>query len=692
MPGCLHTRSVAFLFGLGPLASMLALALGCSPPAGPDGYIETGDLPELRKRGELRILMPPRQIDGIPRRAYSLDEEREMAGRLARSLGLDPVVVTVGDRGRLVEDLLEGRGDLLVARLTVTPERRERLAFSIPIDSVREVLVTRADDDSVTQPADLAGKRVAVRASSSYFETLTALLERIPDLEITTVDETLDTEEILHLVSQGVYDATVADDDIFEKVQTYVANLHAPFALTGTRSVAWAMRPRNPRLKGIVDGFIDSQALTRHLDGIAVGDLHKIRERGILRVLTLNGSASYFLYRGEEMGFEFELARRFAEEIGCRLQVVVPPRADLLVPWLLGGRGDLVAASMTVTEERRRRVRFTRPYNWIGQVVVARSHDPISERAGLLGREVAVRPSSAYFDTLNAIQPEIEFAILAAPEELATENIIARVASGEYDLTVSDSNILEIELTYRDDVREAFHLGEPASIAWMIRPDDEHLLTAADAFLSREYRGTFYNVIKKRYFENKRVLATMATDRLSVGGAISPWDDLFRKYGKQVEIDWRLLVAQAYQESRFDPEATSWAGAVGLMQVLPRTAAGLDEASDLRDPQTGIRVGARYLKWLFDHFEPTLDRGPRLRFALAAYNAGRGHVQDGRRIARSMGLDPDRWFGHVERALPLLSEPEYARQARFGYCRCREPVEYVRGVTARYQAYVQAGE
>ena len=441
-----------------------------------------------------------------------------------------------------------------------------------------------------------------------------------------------------------------------------------------------------------MDGFIDSHALTRDLDDVAVGDLDKIRERGTLRVLTRNGSASYFLYRGREMGFEFELARRFAEEIDCRLQIVVPPRADLLIPWLLGGRGDLVAASMTVTDERRRPVRFTRPYNWVSQVVVARSDDPISKHAGLLGRQLAVRASSSYFETLSAIEPEFGFGILEVPEELATENIIAKVATGEYDLTVSDSNVLDVELTYRDDVRRAFHLGEPEAIAWMIRPGDDDLLGEANAFLTREYRSTFYNVIKKRYFENKRVLATMATERLSAGGAISPWDDLFREYGRQVEIDWRLLAAQAYQESRFDPEATSWAGAIGVMQVLTRTAEGLDETGDLRNPRTGIRTGALYLKWLFDHFEPTLERGPRIRFSLAAYNAGRGHVQDGRRVARSMGLDPNRWFGHVERALPLLSQPEYARQARFGYCRCREPVEYVRSITSRYQAYVQAVE
>jgi membrane-bound lytic murein transglycosylase F len=328
----------------------------------------------------------------------------------------------------------------------------------------------------------------------------------------------------------------------------------------------------------------------------------------------------------------------------------------------------------------------------VSEIVVARRDDLLDSPEGLAGREIAIRRSSSYHRTLSALRPQLGFEIVAAPEDLATENLIGMVADGEYDLTVSDSNILDVELTYRDDVHGVFALGESASIAWMIRPGDRDLLDAANAFLEREHRGTFYNVIKKRYFENDRGLATMVSARPSRGGAISPYDDLFRKYGDLVEIDWRLLAAQAYEESGFDPMAQSWAGALGVMQVLPRTAGDLGIEGDLHDPEVGIRAGALYLRWLYDLFEPALSRGERLRLALASYNAGRGHVQDGRRVARSIGLDPDRWFGNVEKALPLLSRQEYASRARFGYCRCRQPVAYVRRIHHRYNAYIRAVE
>ncbi len=163
-------------------------------------------------------------------------------------------------------------------------------------------------------------------------------------------------------------------------------------------------------------------------------------------------------------------------------------------------------------------------------------------------------------------------------------------------------------------------------------------------------------------------------ERPKVSGRISPYDDLFKKYGREVGIDWRLLAAQAFQESRFDPKVRSWAGAKGLMQLMPRTASEIGIRGDLHDPETGIRAGALYMRRLTDRYNPAMPLSERLWFALAAYNAGPGHVLDGRRIARQKGQDPNVWFGSVENTLPLLRQSAYARKARYGFCRCREAV------------------
>jgi membrane-bound lytic murein transglycosylase F len=169
---------------------------------------------------------------------------------------------------------------------------------------------------------------------------------------------------------------------------------------------------------------------------------------------------------------------------------------------------------------------------------------------------------------------------------------------------------------------------------------------------------------------------------------LSPFDDLVKAQADEHEFDWRLIVAQMYQESRFDPNAKSWAGARGLMQVMPRTARELG-VENLKDPEQGIIAGVRYLSWLRDRFESELPVRDRMWFALAAYNAGAGHVRDARRLAKRQGWSSNRWFDNVEKAMLLLSKSKYANNAAHGYVRGSEPVRYVREIRDRYQAYLK---
>src|SRR5262249_34211046 len=163
---------------------------------------------------------------------------------------------------------------------------------------------------------------------------------------------------------------------------------------------------------------------------------------------------------------------------------------------------------------------------------------------------------------------------------------------------------------------------------------------------------------------------TLGADK---GGQISPFDGLVKKHSRVNELDWRLITAQMYQESGFNPRVTSWVGAKGLMQVMPRTAQELKVAGNLEDPDTGILAGARLMSRYANLFNsPDISAKNRIRFALASYNCGPGHVYDARDLAREMGLDPNRWFGNVEQAMLLLSKKEIARKVRYGYCRCEE--------------------
>lgn len=650
--------------------------------------METGDLPALREQGRLRVLVPRRgKIDLLPRHGHPFDIELSFAEAFAEDIGLEPVWVWVERHDDLIPALLEGHGDLIAANLTVTADRRERLAFSDPLGYVREQVVTRASDD-VAAPADLVGRTVVIRRSSSFWDSVERLRSEHAGIELVAAPEEMDTEEILHRVALGEYDVSVADDNLVVEVLAYTPELRVAFDLTDRRPVAWGMRPRAQELRDAVNRFIGNinlgRSRERHRD-----DLPGIRERGVLRVLTRNNASTYFIWRGELVGFEYDLARRFAERLGVRLQIVVPPTRAALLTWLRQGRGDIVAAGLTATSERLQRdIGFSRPYNYVVEEVVTRASDTtLHTPADLEGRTIAIRRSSSYWDTLEELRGEgLNFRILVVPEQLETEEIIGRVARGDYDLTVADSHILDIELTWREDIRVAFALGDTVPHAWATRAADHELLAAINDFFRHEYRGLFYNVTYNKYFRDPARALGEIGERPSLSGSISPFDDLIKAYASEYGFDWRLIAAQMYEESRFDPSARSFAGAVGLMQVLPRTAAELGiESPHL--VEEGIHAGVKYLRAVYDRITDAASPEDRLWMALASYNAGYGHVRDGRRLAARMDRDPDIWFGQLNQVLPLLARSEYYDNARYGYCRCREPVRYVSNIRDRYIAY-----
>jgi membrane-bound lytic murein transglycosylase F len=678
--------------------ALLAIAWslpGCGSSSEPNSsntppFIESGDLDDIRERGTLRVLVP--RIDRnsyLPRRGSPLENERELINDFARQEGLEPYWVSVDSRSDLIPFLLEGKGDLVAANLTATAERRDRVAFTVPVKLVREQVATRRSDDTISHVADLEGRRVAVRRSSSFWHTLKRLRQRYPGIEVQEVPENLDTDEILHRVATRRLDVTVADSNLLEATLSYRGDLRAACDLTEDLPVGWAVRPSSQRLLRNLNRFLSESQLARRRDELFTGDLTKIREKKVLRLLTRNSAATYFLWRGRLMGFEYELAHEFARSQGLRMDVIVPRRGEDLLTMLVRGEGDLVAAALTAADERQRvGIEFSRPYNYVSQVVVAPISD--SDLAGpesLAHRTIYVRHSSAYWNTLTRLRASgVPLILQAAPEHLETEEIIGLVAGNIYPLTVADSHILEIELTWRDDVAAAFPLGEPVPLAWAVRASNPELLAAVDEFLDKEYRGLTYNVLHRKYFEDPKKIRRHIRYRTGTS-ALSPYDEMVKRYADAHDFDWRLIVAQIYEESGFDPTAKSFAGAVGLLQVLPRTAEELGVVN-LEDPETNIRAGLDYLAWVRERFEEDLSVRDRMWFTLAAYNVGAGHVRDARRLAAQKGLNPDRWFDNVERAMLLLSRPEYARNAQHGYCRGSEPVQYVREIQSRYEAYL----
>ena len=666
-------------------------------PADLDGdYVETGDLDAINGRGILRILVHREDSGYLPRDGYPADIERRLAQDFARARGLEPVLVAVEDYGELIEKLLAGHGDVVAANMTVTTARAEQVAFSVGVDSTREMIVGRAGGPVANDIEDLRGHSVGVIRGTTFWEAAEERLAGEPDIEIHELPGTTGNDQVLDAVVAGDYDFAIQDSNVLDVVETYRGDIVSGFALGERRPLAWAVRPDNPELLDALNRFLTRERLTRADTEDHTDDLDGIRERRVLRVLTRNNATTYYLYRGELVGFEYQMAKRFADQLGVRLQMVVADDHEQLIPMLKDGRGDMIAAFFTRTEERERQgVRFSRPYHYATETVVGRARDDVLESPGeLAGRTLHLREVSSYWQTARALQEAgIEVELAPVPADMETEQIIAGVGEGEFDLTIADSHILESEMTVRDDIHGLLDLGEEVAHGWVVREDNPALLAAINSFWDEEYRGLYYNILYRRYFRDDTRMRAHRAGRIEMTGEgqLSDWDDLTRRYAAEYDFDWRLILSQMYQESRFDPEAVSWVGAMGLMQIMPRTAEEIG-LLPVTDPEIGIHAGIKYMDWLRERFPDHLPVDERTWFSLAAYNAGIGHVRDARRLAAMQGLDPDRWFGNVEEAILLLSDPQYHRQARYGFVRGREPYNYVRHIRDRYRVYTELVE
>ncbi len=668
-----------------------------SPPPPRELATDLGDLDAIKKRGSLRVLVFGHGEDVLPRAGASMSENESTAVALAEHLGVRPELISVDHFNDLIPLLLQGKGDLIAARMSVTDARKKLVAFTRATAVVDEVLVAQVGDANAPKTlAELAGKTVTIRASSAYRETLDALGEKeAKGVVVTSAAEDRDTERLVFDVGQGKLPYTVCDSDWFSQILAYNNLVKSPLVLRNNREIAFAVRPGNGKLKTAADAWLIERTLSAHAKEAEKLDLDAILKRGSIRMLTRNNAVSYFLYKGTQQGFDYEWVKLFAKENGLRLDVVVPPESKDLIPWLNEGRGDVIAAEMTVNSARAADVWFSSPYNFVDEVIVQRAGEaPLTSVSQLKGKTIHVRPSSSYRRTLDALQPSAgPFTLVDAAEDDETEALIAQVAAGTIPLTVADSTIAAVEKSWRDDIQTSLPLAS-SEIALAARKDSPKLQRALDAFVRKHVtrgegriKGSVeYNLLKHQYFESTH-RANEAQEDFKETGQISRYDNLIRNQSTNYGLDWRLMAAQAYQESRFNPEAKSWVGALGLFQVMPRTGAEMGFV-DLKDPETGIGAGVSYMAQMIESFDKDIPFKHRVRFALASYNAGRGHVEDARRLAAELGLNPNKWFKNVEVAMLKLQDQRVAKKMKHGYCRGEEPVKYVSEIQSRYDNYI----
>jgi len=415
--------------------------------------------------------------------------------------------------------------------------------------------------------------------------------------------------------------------------------------------------------------------------------LQEIRDAGVLRVLTRNSPTTYFEDRNGPTGFEYDLAQRFAEHLGVKLQIETQPSIDGIYANLNRGRADLAAAGLAITPKRQQEVDFGPGMLQIEQVVLIRAGGPapssLAELAGARVHVLAGSQAAEYLLGQQLLLPDLRW---DESNDIETIDLLDQLEASEIDATIIDSNEFTANRAFYRNLRIAFKLDTSTQLAWALAKDprNQRLREEVDAFFTKiKGDGTLAQIIDHHYARSANNDAYDATQFANnLQRTLPKYRDMIEQVAEDFDLDWRLLAAVSYAESEWQPTATSPTGVRGMMMLTNNTAKEVG-VTNRTDPLQSLRGGARYLKSILQMLPTSIQQEDRMWFALAAYNVGYGHLDDARIIAERLGKDPNKWVD-VKETLPLLQKSQWHEKTRYGYARGREPVRYVQNIRYYY--------
>jgi len=659
---------------IGRADSVAVVAVPIAPQSGPD--IST-------QRNRLRVLhhheSKSKEFD---------EEERSMIEQFAAQSKMEIEWIKVKHSWQLVPKLLSGEGDLIVGQgASITGGIRGQVKFTSAWTNIGQQVVVRTDTTDINSLEDLQSRQVALKKSSPHWDVMADMARKHRGMDLLDIPEYIEQETIMQRVAIGQYDVTIANSTFLENYLPQHQELTAAFDLSDKEIKTWAVRLQAHQLHKELNRFLNKNHLHMRLADVHLNDLPNMRLRKILRVITYQSPSNYYFEGGRLRGFEYDLVKKFAKSKNMRVNMVIAKSHQEMQELLLQGKGDIIAASLPLDSIKNENISFTNAYNYSAPVIVGRSSDnKVVDIRDLEGRRIVMPPETPYWNLLKRIQEQgINFEIVVSDKGINTKSTLYMVSKGMYDLTIMDSHQFKAENSKALEVKALFALSEPVPIAWAARSSDTLLLSAANEFVNKNYRHKFYNALYTRYFERRKAKSNTI---FASAEPLSPYDQIVKQYAEKYDFDWRLIVAQMYQESQFDPEAVSYAGAEGLMQIMPETAEDL-KTKDVYDPKSSIRSGVKYLGMLRDQFEEELLLEEKTWFSLASYNAGFNRIKSARSLAIEMGLDKNKWFDNVEKAMLVLARPFEKEGEIIRNCRCGQTVVYVQEIRTLYNNYVR---
>ena len=413
--------------------------------------------------------------------------------------------------------------------------------------------------------------------------------------------------------------------------------------------------------------------------------LEQVQSQNELIVITRNGPTTFFEGPDGPTGFEYELTKHFADYLGVKLRMLVPPTFSDILPLTALGNAHLAAAGLTITEGRKKKVRFGPVYQMITPQLVYRSGSTRPKTLADLNGLLEIVAGSSHEELLIALKEDYPNLSWHTDGEQDIEELLILVWHQIIEYTIADSNEISINRRFYPELKPALDLSDPEPLAWAFpHSDDDSLFNAAITFFSKiEADGTLERLID-RYYGHIGEFDYVGTRRYQrhIEQRLPQYRDMFAYAAQEVGVDWRLLAAISYQESHWKPDAVSPTGVRGLM-MLTKAAAKDIGVKDRRDPTESILGGAHYLIKMRKRISDKVQEPDRTWLALAAYNVGLGHLEDARILTQKNKGDADKWVD-VKKNLPLLSQKKWFQQTRYGYARGREPVRYVDNIRSYY--------
>jgi membrane-bound lytic murein transglycosylase F len=415
--------------------------------------------------------------------------------------------------------------------------------------------------------------------------------------------------------------------------------------------------------------------------------LERIQEQGVLHVITRNSPSTYFQDRNGDTGFEYELVKRFANQLGVELHIETADNIEQLFT-RLGSEGGpvLAAAALISSPERLTHSRFSDPYLEVSsQVIYNRNNKRPKQPKHLLGQSLLILKGSIHANDLNELKTDLPTLSYDVSDQVESVDLLRMVDEQQIDLTVVNSNQVAMNQVYFPNIRVAFTLKDNHQQRWAIAAgNDISLLNEINRFLANAKKSGLLQHLTERYYGHVDTLGYVGAYAFArhLQQRLPSYEAAFRDAAKEHTVDWRLLAAMGYQESHWLPTATSKTGVRGLMMLTQRTAKAMGVSNRL-DPKQSIQGGARYIAQLIAQLPASIYEADRLWFALASYNIGMGHLEDARKLTAAEGLDPNKWLD-VKTILPRLAQKQWYSKTRYGYARGGEPVHFVNNIRRYY--------